>query len=139
MGIDVESKNQQNQLQIKHEEIIPCPVAAVYLGEQLPGTLKGDLCYDTKLCQACRLSCHCSGGCVQRTPGWLSALSKSLSLARIGTWGKQLSAENCPTELCPSWSVMVGPGEPCALLPGGSNKDVGNLLSGTCRGVMGGQ
>lgn len=54
-------------------------------------------------------------------------------------WGSQLSAKNCPHGLCPSWPVIVGSGEPCALLPCGFNKGMGNLSSGACRGVMGGE
>lgn len=58
----MESKNQQNQLQIKHEEIIPRPVAGSVPWGVFWG--KGDLCYDFLgqlgcSCQLCKFCAHC--------------------------------------------------------------------------------
>lgn len=62
-----------------------------------------------------------------RISDWLSAVSKSLSLARTGTWCRDLSPG------------AVSHWVRSALLPDGSNRDWGNPGSGAHRVVMGGQ
>lgn len=129
---------------MRHEETIPYPVAAVCLGKRLLGALGQrrpllSLSWTTQvflspllvLCQASLFSVIVLAMGF-RISDWLSAVSKSLSSARIGTWCRDISPWSVSQWVRYGWIWS-------ALLPGGSNKDWGNPGSGACRDVMGGQ